>query len=403
MPVVPGARLPAPGRRRRLRRRRRARGLRRRRLSADGQGRVRRRRQGHAAGAGPRAGAWPPARRRRARRAAPSATAPSTSSAISPGRATSSSRSSATATATSCTCSSASVRSSGATRRSSRRRPSPALDDARRAAHGRRRGGRRPRRRLRGRRHRRVPGRPGGRLLLPGDEHPPAGRAPGHRAGHRARTWCCAQILVAGGAPLPWRQEDLTAARPRHRVPRLRRGSRERVPALAGAGCCCCASRRAPACASTAGVRQGDEVSLYYDPMIAKLSVHAADRAGGHRAHGGRPARLPDPRRDDEPRVPAGRAGRSPAFAAGRLHTGFLDEHLPHWRSGRAVDAEVALLATAAAETGGRARGVADVNARRRDRRRRRARSGSLALGPPRALSPSGTGLSTMRRERPCS
>ena len=40
--------------------------------------------------------------------------------------------------------------------------------------------------RLRQRRHGRVP-LPGRRVLLPRDEHPAAGRAPGHRAGHRAR------------------------------------------------------------------------------------------------------------------------------------------------------------------------------------------------------------------------
>ncbi len=40
--------------------------------------------------------------------------------------------------------------------------------------------------RLLQRRHRRVP-LPGRRVLLPGDEHPPAGRAPGHRGDHRHR------------------------------------------------------------------------------------------------------------------------------------------------------------------------------------------------------------------------
>ena len=43
-----------------------------------------------------------------------------------------------------------------------------------------------PRRRLHQRRHRRVP-LPGRRVLLPRDEHPPPGRALGHRGDHRAR------------------------------------------------------------------------------------------------------------------------------------------------------------------------------------------------------------------------
>ncbi len=42
-----------------------------------------------------------------------------------------------------------------------------------------------PGRRLRRRRHRRVPARRHRRVLLPGDEHPAAGGAPGHRVRHR--------------------------------------------------------------------------------------------------------------------------------------------------------------------------------------------------------------------------
>ena len=60
--------------------------------------------------------------------------------------------------------------------------PSPRPD-----RRGRLRG--RPQRRLHRRRHRGVPGlrRRPGRVLLHGDEHPAAGRTPGHRDGHRRR------------------------------------------------------------------------------------------------------------------------------------------------------------------------------------------------------------------------
>ena len=101
-------------------------------------------------------------------------------------RATSRSRCSATTTATRSTSASASAPSSAATRRSSRR-PVPGLDAALRERMGRRR--------CRSsassatsapapssscsRRH--------GAVLLPGDEHPTPGRAPGHRGGHRPR------------------------------------------------------------------------------------------------------------------------------------------------------------------------------------------------------------------------
>ena len=98
--------------------------------------------------------------------------------------ATSRCRSSATPTAPCCTSSSATARPSAATRRCSRRRPrrrSP-TSSARRSP--------RPRSalaqhvRLHQRRHRRVPARRRDRrVLLPGDEHPPPGRAPGHRGG----------------------------------------------------------------------------------------------------------------------------------------------------------------------------------------------------------------------------
>ena len=65
--------------------------------------------------------------------------------------------------------------------------PSPVVDAGAAPAHGR--GGlpARRRRRLRQRRHRRVPRRPASAILLPRDEHAPAGRAPGHRAGDGAR------------------------------------------------------------------------------------------------------------------------------------------------------------------------------------------------------------------------
>ena len=106
--------------------------------------------------------------------------------------------------------------------------------DRRRAARadGRGRGARGALGRLRRRRHDRVALRRGGaQLLLPRDEHAPAGRAPDHRAGDRRRSGALADrasrrasaAARAGGDP---------AARRRHRVPRLRRGSGE-VPAVA--------------------------------------------------------------------------------------------------------------------------------------------------------------------------
>ena len=83
------------------------------------------------------------------------------------------------------------------------------------------------------RRHRGVPGlrqRPG-RVLLHGDEHPPAGRAPGHRDGHRRRPGRMA------GPDRRRRGTHRPAGRRRpHRTlgggARLRRGAGEELPAV---------------------------------------------------------------------------------------------------------------------------------------------------------------------------
>ena len=143
--------------------------------------------------------------------------------------ATSRCRSSATATAPCSTSSSATARPSAATRRCSRRRrrrPSAAAVRELVTSVGRRAGA--PRR-LRQRRHRRVPARRRHRRgLLPGDEHPAPGRAPGHRAGHRPRP---------GRAPAAGRRRASRSRhpgrRPARRATRSRRGSTPRTRSAA--------------------------------------------------------------------------------------------------------------------------------------------------------------------------
>jgi 3-methylcrotonyl-CoA carboxylase alpha subunit len=96
------------------------------------------------------------------------------------------------------------------------------------------------------------------------------------------------------------------------------------------------------------GVREGDTVSVHYDPMIAKLIVHGADRADA----------LDRLSRALEATRIAGLAtnidflaalARHPAFAAGDVHTGFIAEHesslLPPARP--AEDTHLALAALA--------------------------------------------------------
>ena len=169
----------------------------------------------------------------------------------------------------------ASAASSAAIRRSSRSAPRPRFGVAARAAlRGGARGGAGGRLQLV--RHRRVPAGAGRLLLLPGDEHPAPGRAPGHRGslgrGSRRgddpdRPRGAASVL--GGGPL--------AARPRPGVPHLRGGPAPELRALAGQ---IEALRlpQGPGVRNDVGVEAGSVVPIDYDPMLGKLVVHAPDR-----------------------------------------------------------------------------------------------------------------------------
>ena len=80
--------------------------------------------------------------------------------------------------------------------------------------------------------HRRVPGRRRDRrVLLPRGQHPPAGRAPGHRGGHRHRPGARAAAHRRRASRSATGRQDDRVARPRHRGPPLRRGPARRVPA----------------------------------------------------------------------------------------------------------------------------------------------------------------------------
>ena len=96
---------------------------------------------------------------------------------------------------------------------------------------GDQRGGRpRRARRLRQRRHRRVPARRGHRRgLLPRDEHPAPGRAPGHRA--RVRRDRPGRAPAPGGGRRAAVDRRRRADRPRDRGAGLRRGLLRRLPA----------------------------------------------------------------------------------------------------------------------------------------------------------------------------
>jgi len=157
-----------------------------------------------------------------------------------------------------------------------------------------------------------------------------------------------AQVRVAEGHPLPWRQEEIVgrghaiecrvyAEDPEH-------GFLPSLGVLADL-----AEPTGPGVRIDTGVEAGDEISMHYDPMIAKLSVHAEDR----------PAAIARARAALRGYAVLGVATNveyldailaDPAFAAGDLHTGFLEERLPGWTSARHEDADLALVLAAVAE-----------------------------------------------------
>ena len=144
--------------------------------------------------------------------------APCSASRTSPPAGTSRCRCSPTSTAPCGPSASASARSSAGTRRSSRRRPRRSSSASTACASG----CSTPRAaavkvdRLRRRGHRRVPGRRRGPVLLPRDEHPAAGRAPGHRVHDRPRPGRAADCTSPSGGRLARirRRRAATRSRP---------------------------------------------------------------------------------------------------------------------------------------------------------------------------------------------
>ena len=120
-------------------------------------------------------------------------------------------------------------------------------------------------------------------FLLPRDEHAASGRASGDRDGHRPRPRRADDPHRRGREPA-LRAEGSAA----HTARRSRRASMPRTrPAIScprSAGWCAICRPRATAIRVDSGVDEGAEISVYYDPMIAKLVAYGDDARGGDRA-----------------------------------------------------------------------------------------------------------------------
>ena len=175
--------------------------------------------------------------------------------------------------------------------------PAPGMDPARRKGDGRGRGRRGARGGLRRRRHGGVHRR-GRRLLLHGDEHPAAGRAPGDGDGHRPRPGGMAAARRGGRAAAAGRGPP-RPPRPRHRGAGLRRGPGAGLPAR---------GRHALPPAPAAG--------------------GAGPGARGHRGRAGRPDHpelRPDDRQADRLGRGPPRRGTAAGGGAGRIRGGRRD------------------------------------------------------------------------------
>jgi 3-methylcrotonyl-CoA carboxylase alpha subunit len=97
-----------------------------------------------------------------------------------------------------------------------------------------------------------------------------------------------------------------------------------------------------------AGVIEGDTVSVFYDPMIAKLIVHGADRpqALARMADALAHSRIEGPKSNIEFLE---RLIRHPAVVEARIDTGYLDRHLDQVLPGERVTSPLLLAAAASA------------------------------------------------------
>ena len=166
-----------------------------------------------------------------------------------------------------------------------------------------------------------------------------------------------AQLRVAKGEPLPWRQEDLS---PRGHAIEVRLYAEDATKGFLPATGTLTRYRAptGPGIRHDAGVEEGSVVSHHYDPMLSKLIATGATR---EEAIGRLSAALA---RWEIHGVVTNlpflqELARHPAFAAGETHTGFIDEHFPGGLPAKERPSEPALVALALSELLGTGMGSA--------------------------------------------
>ena len=214
------------------------------------------------------------------------------------------------ATATSCTSASATARPSAGTRRCSRRRPRRRSATACARARDLVARSRSPRRSATS-----TPARSSScstrddrRGVLPGDEHPAPGRAPGHRAGRPAST--SSSSSCAWPRASRCRSARTTSTVHGHAI-EARVYAEDPfggfLPQAGTRGPGPLADRRA--CGSMHALESGQVVSTAYDPMLGKVIAHGPDREAARRALVRRTRRDRHPRPHHQRRLPP-RPGR---------------------------------------------------------------------------------------------
>ncbi|MCE5233941.1 MAG: biotin carboxylase N-terminal domain-containing protein [Mizugakiibacter sp.] len=156
------------------------------------------------------------------------------------------------------------------------------------------------------------------------------------------------QLRVAAGEPLPLAQQDIRARG--HAIELRLYAEDPQQGFLPGSGRL--ERLRLPAPSAQvrvdAGVAEGDTVTIFYDPMIAKLIVHDADRdlALQRMREALATCEVVGPKSNVEFLE---RLVRHPAVTEGRIDTGYLDRHLDEFLPGDGEDDRAALFAAAVA------------------------------------------------------